>query len=121
MTSPQDRDALLMRDGYTIGIVGLSVMNGMHFSPWFDPLYFLMRPFAPGFFIASPLLLFYFTSLFITTVSFILSGIIPALFERFTGRATSDTTSLRLWLAIAFLMSLPTLFYSPSAAQLPPQ
>ncbi len=56
-----DREDILRRDGLTIGIAGMSLLNGMHFSAYFDPVFILMKQFAPGFFISSPLLIFYFT------------------------------------------------------------
>lgn len=93
------REALLRRDGMLIGIAGLSLLNGMHFSPLFDPAFVLFRVFAPGFFVNSPLLLFYFTSLLLSAATLVVSGIPAALFERFTGRRESDMTSLAIWLA----------------------
>lgn len=103
------RETLLKRDGMLIGIAGFSLLNGMHFSPLFDPAFVVFRAFAPGFFLSSPLLLFYFTSLLLSAATLILAGVPAALYERMTGRAQSDTTSLGIWLATTFAFVLPTL------------
>jgi hypothetical protein len=100
-----NREELLKRDGMLIGIAGLSLLNGMHFSPLFDPAFILFRIFAPGFFISSPLLLFYFTSLLLSAATLLISGIPAALFERFTGRKESDATSLGVWLVSSALLA----------------
>ena len=83
------------------------MLNGMHFSPWFDPVSILIRPFAPAFFITSPLLVFYFTSLFLSTATLIAGGIPAALFERFTGRTASDSTSRLIWMLSTGALAAP--------------
>jgi hypothetical protein len=103
------REVLLRRDGMLIGIAGLSLLNGMHFSPLFDPAFVLFRAFAPGFFINSPLLLFYFTSLLLSAATLVLTGVPAALFERITGRRDSDAISLGIWLATSAVLAIFTL------------
>jgi hypothetical protein len=103
------REALLKRDGMLIGIAGASLVNGMHFSPMFDPAYLLLRFFAPGFLISSPLLMFYFTSLLLSAATLVITGIPAALFERMTGRRESDTTSLAIWLVAGVALAIVTL------------
>jgi hypothetical protein len=103
------RETLLKRDGMLIGIAGLSLLNGMHFSPLFDPAFVLFRAFAPGFFLNSPLLLFYFTSLLLSLATLVIAGIPAALFERFTGRRESDTVSLSVWLGTSAVIAALTL------------
>jgi hypothetical protein len=103
------RETLLKRDGMLIGIAGLSLLNGMHFSPLFDPAFVLFRVFAPGFFLNSPLLLFYFTSLLLSLAALVIAGIPAALFERFTGRRESDTVSLGVWLGASAVIAALTL------------
>jgi len=105
-----EREEILRHDGLFIGIAGLALLSGMHFSPYFDPAFLLVRFFAPAFFVSSPLLLFYFTSLILSTTALILGGIPAALFERWTGRTRSDTASLCLWMAGVGLIALPALF-----------
>lgn len=109
MNDESERLGLMQRDGLLVGIAGLSLANGMHFSPFFDPAFLLMRMFAPAFFVTSPVLIFYVTALFLSLATLIAAGIPAALFERVTGRATSDTTSLLVWLACLIPLSLPAL------------
>ena len=33
---PDDRERLLKQDVMLVATAGLSLVNGMHFSPWFD-------------------------------------------------------------------------------------
>ena len=103
------REALLKRDGMLIGIAGLSLLNGMHFSPLFDPAFLLFRAFAPGFFLNSPLLMFYFTSLLLSASTLVIAGIPAALFERLTGRRESDAASLAVWLAASAAIAAVTM------------
>lgn len=109
------REALLKRDGMLIGIAGASLLNGMHFSPLFDPAFVLLRIFAPGFLAGSPLLLFYFTSLLLSATALVVTGIPAALFERFTGRKDSDMASLGIWLASGVALAAITLANRVSA------
>lgn len=111
MTDDQDeRAALLQKDGLLIGIAGLSLLCGMHFSPYFDPAFVLVSVLvAPGFFVTSKLLLFYFTSLLVAIAALAIAGVPAAIFERLTGRTESDMTSLLIWLVGCFLLALPAL------------
>lgn len=102
-----ERAALLRRDGMLLAIALVSLLNGMHFSPYFDPVFVLMRPFAPAFFISSPILLFYLTSLTISIFVVVLAGVPAALFERATGRTRSDVVSLGIWLIGTIIIGLP--------------
>lgn len=104
-----ERETMMKRDMMLVGIAALSLLNGMHFSPLFDPAFVLFRVFAPGFFISSPLLLFYFTSLLLSAATLIVAGVPAALFEKFTGRTESDTASLGVWLAATGALALPSL------------
>lgn len=105
----QERAESLRQDGLLVGIAAVSILNGMHFSPLFDPFFILVKPFAPAFFITSPLLLFYFTSLLLSAGTLVLAGVPSAIFERVTGRKKSDSTSLAIWLACTIVLVLPTL------------
>jgi hypothetical protein len=104
-----ERSKLMRRDSFIVAIAGLSLVNGTHFSPLFDPAFLLFRNFAPAFFISSQVLVFYFTSLFLATFTLILAGVPAALFERFTGRKDSDVASLGIWLACLVPLTLPSL------------
>jgi hypothetical protein len=104
-----DREETLRRDGITIGIAGMSLINGLHFSAYFDPVYILMRQFGPGFFITSPLLIFYFTSLFLSALTLAIGGIPAAIYERGKGLNESTATSMWIWLGGILLLTIPTL------------
>jgi hypothetical protein len=106
-----ERETLMQRDGILVGIAGFSLVNGMHVSPWFDPVYILLRPFTPTLIVSSPLLTFYFTSLFLAVMSVALAGVPAAIFERVTGRRESDTTSLLIWLGFVLLFAIPALLF----------
>ena len=105
----EQREDLVRRDGLLVGIAGLSLLCGMHFSPYFDPAFLLVKFFGPAFFVGSPLILFYFTSLLVSTTALILAGVPAAIFERVTGRTRSDGISLGIWLAGLLLLALPAL------------
>ena len=104
-----DRERLLKQDGYLIGIATASLVCGMHFSPWFDLFAGPIAAIMSGFYITSPLLLFYFASLVVSVGAVMLAGIPAAIYERRTGRAQSDATSLAIWLGCTLLLALPAL------------
>lgn len=104
-----DRERILRQDGMLVGIAGLALMCGMHFSPYFDPAFILVKFFGPAFFVSSPLLLFYFTSLIVSTSALIIAGVPAAIFERVTGRTQSDVWSLGIWLLGVAVLAFPSL------------
>lgn len=106
-----DRETILRQDGLYIAIAALALLSGMHFSPYFDPAFLLVRFFAPAFFVSSPLLLFYFTSLILATTALLLGGVPAALFERATGRTQSDVTSLCIWMVAVAVIAIPALLH----------
>ncbi|MEZ5926290.1 MAG: hypothetical protein R3D57_18115 [Hyphomicrobiaceae bacterium] len=104
-----ERADALKRDGLLIGTAALSLLNGMHFSPFFDYGYILLKPIATGLLITSPLLSFYLTSLLLAASTLALAGVPAALFERWSGRRSTDATSLMVWLVAAAVLSFPSL------------
>jgi hypothetical protein len=102
-----DREGAMRQDGLIVGIAGAGLINGMHTSPFFDHVFILMRPFAPTFFL-SPVVLFYFTSVFIATVTIMLAGIPAAIYERMNG-GQSIPRSMTIWLICVIILSLPTI------------
>ncbi|WP_439574852.1 hypothetical protein [Phreatobacter sp.] len=108
MEDEAERLATMQRDVLLIVTAGLSLLNGMHFSPFFDPVFFLMRPFAAGFFITSPILLFYFTSLFISLLTLLVGGIPAAIYERANNLQQSTPVSIGIWLAGVAIFAAPT-------------
>lgn len=108
MSDMDNREALLRQDGYFLGIATLSLINGMNSSPYFEPAAILLRPILFGFSITSTVIIFYLTSLIISVSSVIVAGVPVAIFERATGRTTSDNTSMALWLGCIGLLTLPS-------------
>jgi hypothetical protein len=102
-----DREKLLKRDVLLVATAGLSLLNGMHFSPLFDPVLFFVHRMAPSFF--GPLLLFYFNSLLISLTTLLLAGVPAALYERARGLKESTGMSLGIWLGGVLLLTLPSL------------
>jgi hypothetical protein len=107
--SDAERQDLLQRDVLLVVTAMLSLLNGMHFSPFFDPAFILLRPFAAGFFVSSPLVLLYLTSIFVSLSTLLIGGIPAALYERLRGLPRSTPGSLGLWAAGVALLASPTL------------
>ena len=107
MAFGDDREAILKQDGYLIGIATFGLVNGQSFSPWFDPVSVLFRPILFGFGLSSPIIIFYLTSLLVSVGTVLLGGIPAAVFESATGRKSSDSTSMGVWMAACALITLP--------------
>lgn len=104
-----DREEMLKRDVLLVATAGLSLVNGMHFSPYFDPVFLLMKPFIAGTLISSPLVLLYLASIFASLMTLLIGGIPAALYERFRNQAESSSISLGIWLATILVLSIPSL------------
>lgn len=109
MTSQDDREKLMQRDVLLVAIAACSLLSGMHFSPWFDPIFFLLRPFIVGFTFGSPLVTLYVTSLFISILAVVLAGVPAAIYERAFGGRSTSATSLLIWLAGTLLLAIPAI------------
>jgi predicted membrane channel-forming protein YqfA (hemolysin III family) len=80
----------------------------------------LKKPFFQvTFWISSPVLIFYFTSLMLSTLTVMAAGIPAAIFERVTGRKESDEVSLYIWLGCSILLSIPALMAAAQNTKLP--
>jgi hypothetical protein len=112
MEDLEQRTAALRQDGLLVGIAGFSLLSGMHFSPYFEPAFILVKFFGPAFFVNSTLLLLYFTSLLVSLSALVIAGVPAALFERLTGRRQSDAVSLGIWCAGCALIAMPSLLRS---------
>lgn len=106
MDDMKDRQETMQRDVLLVVAAGASLLNGMHFSPLFDPVLFLLRPFVASI-LASPLVLFYFTSIFISVMTLLLAGIPAAIYERVRGHSESSPVSIGIWLVATLLLALP--------------
>ena len=109
MGPQQDDPQAMNRDLLLVGTVGASLLNGMHFSPFFEPALVLFRPVLSSFYLNSQIVSLYLTSIFLGLLTLILAGIPAAIFERFTGRKQSDIKSLSIWLVATLLLVLPSL------------
>lgn len=109
MAELENREDLLKRDVLLLATAGVSLLNGMHFSPYFDPVFILLKPFIAGTLLSTPLVLFYLTSIFISLMTLLIAGIPAALYERFRGLKDSDSSSLGIWLAGTLLLAAPSL------------
>lgn len=108
MADPDNRDELLRRDVLLVATAGVSLVNGMHFSPYFDPVFILLQPFIAGTFLSTPLVMFYLTSIFISLMTLLIAGVPAALYERFRGIAESSAMSLGIWLACTIGLAVPS-------------
>ena len=109
MDNMENREELMRRDVMLVAAAGVSLVAGQSFSPYFDPVFFLLRPFIAGTMLSSPLVLLYITSLFISLMTLLIAGVPAALYERVRGLGESSSVSIGIWLAGTFLLSLPAL------------
>jgi hypothetical protein len=104
-----ERETILRRDGALIGLATAGLINGSHMSPWFDVMAPPIAAILSGFYLTSPVLLFYFASLCISVFTVMLSGIPAAIDEQRRGLKDSDARSMMIWLVAALLRALPAL------------
>jgi len=109
MSEDQHRQDMMQRDVLLMVVAGLSLINGMHFSAWFDPFFFLFKPFAASFYLTSPILLLYVTSLLLSTLTLLIGGVPAAIYERARGLETSTPVSIGIWVGGVALVAAPTL------------
>ncbi len=103
----EDREDVLRRDGTLVGLATAGLVNGMHTSPWFDAMSAPIAAILSGFYITSPVLLFYFVSLTVSVFTVILAGVPAAIYEQSQGLETSNARSLTIWLVAAIVLALP--------------
>ena len=95
-----DRDFLIFL------LVGICIVNGI-FSPAVFEIWTYAPAWYPGFLPFTLEISFYMASLLCATLTLMVSGVAAALFERLTGRATTDEASLWIWFAAAAALTLP--------------
>ena len=91
---------------YIFAILAIAAVNGI-FSPFVLPAAILVAPFLPAFFAQSVAVLFFVTSLLVSTGTIMLAGVPAALYERFSGAKTTTEVSLWIWLAGTAVLSIP--------------
>src|SRR3990170_3463548 len=104
----QERQDAMQRDVMLVATAGLSLLNGQASSPMFDPVFFLLRPFVAQL-VSSPILLFYFTSLFLSLMTLLLAGVPAAIYERIRGQKDSTPISIGIWLAATIVLTMPAM------------
>lgn len=104
----EDRTETMQRDVLLVATAASSLLNGMHFSPFFEPIFFLLRPFIAGTFLATPLVAFYITSIFISLMTLLIAGVPAAIYERIKGSVSSTAVSLGIWLVCTLVLSVPS-------------
>jgi hypothetical protein len=102
-----DREKALRQDGLLISLALAGLINGSHWSPWFDLLAGPIAAVLSGFLFSSPLLLFYFASLFVSLFTIVISGVPAAIYESSQNLSESNNTSLTIWVVSAVFLSLP--------------
>jgi len=90
-------------------ILGICAFNGI-FSPYLIVAVPITLGLLPEFFPRNQSWVLFFSSIFVSTFTLVLSGVPAALFERFTGRTQSDEVSMCIWLGGAVLLTLPASF-----------
>lgn len=109
MDDLSQRETTMQRDVLLVATAGLSLLNGMHFSPIFDPVAILLKPFVAGTLLATPLVFLYLASIFCSLMTLLIAGIPAAIYERLKGQSDSSPVSLGIWLAATALLTLPSL------------
>jgi hypothetical protein len=104
-----EREGLLRSDGLLIGIATAGLVNGSHNSPWFDLMAGPIAAILSGFYLSSPVLLFYFASLMISVFTVLIAGVPAAMYEQRQGLATSTPRSQMIWFGSALFLTLPAL------------
>jgi hypothetical protein len=95
------------RNLYYVGIAFFGMVNGM-FSPVRVDAFIFTNTFMSAPLFGSPSLIFYVSSLMLSTATVILGGIPAAIYERYVGAKDDSTdTSLWIWLAGTALLTLP--------------
>jgi ABC-type transport system involved in multi-copper enzyme maturation permease subunit len=103
-----ERERTMQRDVLLVATAAVSLVNGQSFSPLFDPVLILIRPFVAQL-ITSPLLLLYLTSLFISLMTLCIAGIPAAIWERVRGHKESTPVSIGIWLVATILLTIPAI------------
>ena len=97
------------RHWYFIGIAFFGMINGM-FHPLRVVSFVFTRILMTVPLFGSEALIFYFSSLMLSTATIIIAGIPAAIYERFVGAKDDSTVvSLWIWLAGAAILAIPAI------------
>jgi hypothetical protein len=79
MVEAEDRKQLVKRDVLLVATAGAWLLNGMHFSPYFDPVLILLKPFISGRLFSTPIVVLYLASLICSFLTLMIAGVPAAL------------------------------------------
>lgn len=106
MADMDDRQDTMQKDVLLVATAGLSLLNGMPWSPVLFPFVALLQALLAGTLLASPLVLTYLASMLASATTLLLAGVPAALYERAIGLTGSTPASIGLWLAGTVLLVL---------------
>jgi hypothetical protein len=110
MNDMDQRQDTMQKDVMLIATAGLSLMNGMNWSPVLAGFYYLLAPFVAGTMLQGELVRTYMASLLASAITLLLAGVPAALYERARGLKESSPVSIGIWLAGTIaLVGLPLL------------
>ena len=98
----------MSRQNLFAAILLLALVNGI-FSPFLVFFVYFSPVWMPGFGMQSPAALFYLSSMMVSTLTLLVSGVPAALYERATRANQSTVASMAVWLVFAALLSFPGL------------
>lgn len=108
MDDMHHRQEMMQKDVMLIATAGLSLMNGMTWSPVLLPFVVLLKALLAGTILTSPLVLTYLASILASATTLVLAGVPAALYERAKGLEESSPMSIGIWLiATIVLVALP--------------
>ncbi|HRK18291.1 MAG TPA: hypothetical protein PK970_04980 [Hyphomicrobiaceae bacterium] len=108
MDDMHHRQETMQKDVMLIATAGLSLMNGMTWSPVLLPFVVLLKALLAGTFLTSPLVLTYLASILASATTLVLAGVPAALYERAKGLEDSSPMSIGIWLiSTMVLVGLP--------------
>lgn len=95
------------------GVIAVALFNGQWFSggrwsgPVFDFLSYWLTPFVRGTPLGTGMAPVYLTSVLLSLLTFVISRVPAALYERLISRRRSTVASMLIWLAAAALLTYP--------------
>ena len=97
-----------MRDLFIFLVVGAAILNGIYSADQFVVAAF--QPFwYPWLFPRSPAVIQFLSSLILSTMTLMFSGVPAALYERARGGGHTDVVSALIWLLCGMVILYPTL------------
>jgi hypothetical protein len=97
-----------MREHFLFAIIGISIVNGI-FSPYVLYVAPFVKVWIAGILPLTPSILFYVTSLVLSGLTLIISGVPAAVYERLRGVQETDQTTYIIWTVVAVFLTLPAI------------